>query len=206
MKRLICCLVFALLVISSRAIGQEKKIQRSQLPPEVEQTVKTLSKTATIRGFSQEIGRGATYYEVELTVSNHRKDCLMDIKGNVVEVEEEVALASLPPSVQDGLEAMARGGKVQEVESITKQGKLVAYEADVRRDGKRWEVQVGGGLASRSPGWDRSEALAFLSLGARPLASFSGNLRQPPASPTPRRLHWLSERGISTVVLRSTNA
>jgi hypothetical protein len=88
MKRLICCLVFALLVISSRAIGQEKKIQRSQLPPEVEQTVKTLSKTATIRGFSQEIGRGATYYEVELTVSNHRKDCLMDIKGNVVEVEK----------------------------------------------------------------------------------------------------------------------
>ncbi len=55
-------------------------------------------------------------------------------------------------------------------------------------------------------GWDRSEALAFLSLGARPVASFSGNLRQPPASPTPRRLHWLSERGISTVVLRSTNA
>ena len=62
------------------------------------------------------------------------------------------------------------------------------------------------GLASRASRWDRSEALAFLSLGARPLASFSGNLRQPPASPTPRRLHWLSERGISTVVLRSTNA
>jgi len=59
---------------------------------------------------------------------------------------------------------------------------------------------------TRASGWDRSEALAFLSLGARPVASFSGNLRQPPASPTPRRLHWLSERGISTVVLRSTNA
>src|SRR5579863_10284732 len=66
--------------------------------------------------------------------------------------------------------------------------------------------QGSGGLASRASRWDRSEALAFLSLGARPVASFSGNLRQPPASPTPRRLHWLSERGISTVVSRSTNA
>ena len=76
-------------------------------------------------------------------MGNHHKDYLMDVRGNVVEVEEEVALASLPPSVQDGLEAMARGGKVQEVESITKKGKLVAYEADVIKDGKHREFQVG---------------------------------------------------------------
>src|ERR1039458_34895 len=37
-------------------------------------------------------------------------------------------------------------------------------------------------FCSRASRWDRSEALAFLSLGARPVASFSGNLRQPPRS------------------------
>ena len=143
MKGLVACLVVAQLSMSSPSIGQEKKIERAKLPPHVEKTVAILAKTATIRGFSKEIERGTTYYEAELTVGNHRKDCLMDVEGNVVEVEEEVALASLPPSVQDGLEAMARGGKVQEVESITKLGKLVAYEADVIKDGKHLEFQVG---------------------------------------------------------------
>ena len=143
MKRLAACFMLGVLSTSSLAIAQEKKIKRAQLPPDVEETVATLAKTATIRGFSQKIEHGATYYEVELMVANHRKGCLMDAEGNVVEVEEEVALASLPPSVQDGMEAMARHGKVQGVESITKQGKLVAYEADVVKDGKHWEVQVG---------------------------------------------------------------
>ena len=56
-----------------------------------------------------------------------------------------------------------------------------------------------------SPCWGRAKALALLSLRTGRLASLSANLEQPPASRTPRRLHWLSERGISTVVLKSTN-
>ena len=143
MKGLLACLVVAQLGLSCPSIGQDKKIERAQLPPHVQETVATLARTATVRGFSKEIERGATYYEAELTVGNYRKDYLMDVRGNVVEVEEEVAFAFLPPSVQDGLEAMARGGKVQEVESITKKGKLVAYEADVIKDGKHREFQVG---------------------------------------------------------------
>jgi len=35
------------------------------------------------------------------------------------------------------------GGKIGKVESITKQGKVVAYEAHVTTNGKRSEIQVG---------------------------------------------------------------
>src|SRR5271166_1114220 len=59
--------------------------------------------------------------------------------------------------------------------------------------------------APGSPGRGGTKALALLSLRTGRLASLSANLEQPPASRTPRRLHWLSERGISTVVLRSTS-
>ena len=76
-------------------------------------------------------------------MAGHHKDILFDTKGDVVELEEEVALDFLPASVQDGLQARAREGKVQNVESITKHGKLVAYEAHVVKNGKRSEVQVG---------------------------------------------------------------
>ena len=109
----------------------------------VEKAIAAQAGNATIRGFSQEIEHGVTYYEAELTVAGHHKDFLVDTRGSVVEVEEEVALDSLPASVQDGLQAMAREGKLQNVESITKHGKLVAYEAHVVKNGKRSEVQVG---------------------------------------------------------------
>jgi len=67
----------------------------------------------------------------------------MDPTGAVVEVEEEVAWDALPAAVQAGLTNKAGGGKIGNVESITKQGKLVAYEAHVTANGKRSEIQVG---------------------------------------------------------------
>jgi hypothetical protein len=41
------------------------------------------------------------------------------------------------------LKAKAGAGKILKVESLTKHGKLVAYEAKVMTDGRKSEVQVG---------------------------------------------------------------
>jgi hypothetical protein len=45
--------------------------------------------------------------------------------------------------VRDGLQAWAGKAKIVKVESVTKKGKVVAYEAQVLNGGKRSEVQVG---------------------------------------------------------------
>ena len=45
--------------------------------------------------------------------------------------------------MRDGLEEKAAGAKIRKVESINKQGKIVAYEAQLERDGKKSEIQVG---------------------------------------------------------------
>jgi len=125
------------------AVAQEKKIKRSDLPPAVEKTVVEQSKGATINGFSTEMEKGKKLYEVELTVNGHGKDVSMDAKGNVVEVEEEVSMDSLPADVQAGLKKGARAGTITKIESLTKEGKLVAYEAHVKTGTKRSEIQVG---------------------------------------------------------------
>jgi hypothetical protein len=65
-----------------------------------------------------------------------------DAKGDVVEIEEQIALDSLPVAVKDGLQAKAGKGKVTRVESLVKQGKLVAYKAQITANGKGYEVQV----------------------------------------------------------------
>jgi len=131
------------LLLAGTALAQEKKIKRSDLPPAVEKTVAAQSEGATIRGFSREKEKGQTLYEVELTVNGHSKDVLMAADGSIVEVEEQVAPDSLSAEVKAGLQAKAGKGKIVKVESLTKKGKLVAYEAQVETNGKKSEVQVG---------------------------------------------------------------
>ncbi len=139
----VVCAFATLVLLTISAASQEKKIKSSDLPAAVQTTVTSQSLGATLRGLSVEKEKGKTYYEAELLVSGHSKDVLIDPQGNIVEVEEEVALDTLPSAVRDGLQAKAAGGKVVKVESLTKQGKLVAYEAQVITKGKKSEIQVG---------------------------------------------------------------
>ena len=131
------------LIFAASAGAQEKKIKRADLPPAVEKTVAAQSAGATVRGFSQEKEKGQIYYEAEMTVNGHSKDVLIDPNGAVVEVEEEVAVDTLPAAVKAGLQSKAGSGKIVKVESLTKHDKLVAYEAQVNTNGKKSEVQVG---------------------------------------------------------------
>ena len=133
----------ACLLLAATVTAQEKKIKRSDLPPAVEKTVAAQAQGATLRGFSEEMENGQTYYEAKLLVGGHKKDVLIDPSGAIIEVEEEVAADALPSEVRDGLNAKAAGGKLLKVESITKHDKLVAYEAKVLNGGKKTEVQVG---------------------------------------------------------------
>ncbi len=135
-------LVMALAMVSA-AQAQERKIKRAQLPPAVEKAVAEQTQGATIKGFSTEIEKGKRVYEVAMTISGHGKDILVDSKGNVIEVEEEVAMDSLSQPVKDGLTKAAGAGTISKIESLTKNGALVAYEAVVKRGAKHSEIQVG---------------------------------------------------------------
>lgn len=141
--KLLLALLVAVVASWSTAQGQERKIKRSELPPAVEKTVAAESAGATIKGFATEIEGGKKMYEAELQVDGHGKDILIDGQGNVVEVEEEVALDSLSAEVKEGLTKATGRGTISRVESLTKRGKLVAYEAVVKTGARRREVQVG---------------------------------------------------------------
>jgi hypothetical protein len=135
--------ILASLLIAGVVSAQEKKIKRSDLPPAVENMVAEVSKGATIKGFSEEKENGKTSYEIEMVVNGHSKDVEMDSTGAILEVEEEVTFDSLAAEVKAGLTAKANGGKILKVESLTKKGTLVAYEAKVETSGKKSEIQVG---------------------------------------------------------------
>jgi hypothetical protein len=139
--------IFAAILLAgvSWSLGQaqERKIRREQLPPAVERTVARESEGATIKGFASEIEHGQKFYEASLIVNGHTKDILIDRNGNIVEVEEQVSLDSLSALVQNALRKAAGAGTIVLVESLTKNGELVAYEAHVKYGRKRSEIQVG---------------------------------------------------------------
>ena len=129
--------------ISLTVIGQEKKIERSALPPAVEKAVQAETKGAAVKGFAEEREHGKTFYEVETVLNGRTRDILFATDGSIAEIEEEVALDSLPATVQAGLKKKAGGSSIDKVESLTKNGKLVAYEGHIKRNGKSAEIQVG---------------------------------------------------------------
>ena len=143
MKKTTVLTAAVLLFLSGSVLAADKKLTKSQLPAAVQKTADEQSKGATVVGYSSEVENGKTEYEVKLKVDGHSKDVSIDPSGNVLEVEEEVALNSLSADVQAGLKKVAGPGTLGKVESLTKNGKLVAYEAKVTKSGKKSEVQVG---------------------------------------------------------------
>lgn len=130
-------------LLGTRASAQERKLTHSQLPLAVQRTADEQSKGAKVRGYSTEKDEGRTVYEVEMTIAGHSRDVTIDSSGAVLEVEEQVVFDSLPEAVRTGLKAAAGTGQITNVESLTKRGMLVAYEAHVRTADKRSEIQVG---------------------------------------------------------------
>jgi hypothetical protein len=120
----------------------ETKLKMADLPSAVQKAVQEQLKNATLVGLSKEVEKGKTLYEVETTAKGKTRDLMVDSAGVVVEVEEEVDMATLPAAAREAIQKKAAAGKVTKVESLTKGGTLVAYEAAVLTGRKKSEVAV----------------------------------------------------------------
>lgn len=130
-------------IMTSAVCVAERQVKKSELPAAVQKTADAQSAGATVRGYAKDTEDGKLEYELQLVVDGHSKDVTIDPQGNLLEIEEQVALDALPANVRDGLQTRAGKGKITKVESLTKKGSLVAYEAQVMTDGKHSEIQVG---------------------------------------------------------------
>ena len=138
--------VFVFLAVTALAVpsfAKEKKITKDELPPAVRKTAEQQSMGATVIGYSRDREDGKLEYEVQMHSNGHSKDVTIAPDGKLLEIEEQVMLASLPSEVQAALRQKAGKGTITKVESLTKHGALVAYEAQVSNAGKHSEVQVG---------------------------------------------------------------
>ena len=135
--------LITLCAASTSAAAQEKRLKRSDLPATVQKAADEQTKGATVRGYSSETESGQLEYEVAMSVNGRSRDVSFATDGSILEIEQEVPVDSLPAAVHAALVQKAGAGRIMKVESLTKHGTLVAYEAQVRTGTKRSEVQVG---------------------------------------------------------------
>jgi len=134
----------ALILSAGPSLAQEieRPARMKDLPQAVQTTVREQSRGAVVLGLTVETENGQTFYEASLKVKGRVRDVLIDASGNVVEVEEQVTLASLPPAARAEIVRQAGKGRILMVESITKNNAIVAYEAHVKTAGKISEIKV----------------------------------------------------------------
>jgi hypothetical protein len=145
LRRRAVCLTCVCTGLSLIAAAAETKINKSDLPAAVQRTAEEQSQGATVRGYSKDREDGKLEYEVQMTSDGHSKDVTIAPNGQLMEIEEEVSLDALPAAAKSGLQARAGKGQITKVESLTKHGALVAYEAQVQTGKKHSEIQVGPG-------------------------------------------------------------
>ncbi len=141
----IACIMALSVMLCASAPAQEKSVKMKDCPPAVQKTIQEQSQGAAIRGISKETDKGKTVYELELMVNGHSKDMLIDTAGNVIEVEEQMAINQLPAPVRTEIERQAGKGKITKLESLSKGGAVVAYEAVIKTGAKSREVKVDTG-------------------------------------------------------------
>ena len=133
-------------VPATGAMAQERVLRREQLPHAVATTIDRETQGATIKTFTTEKEHGMTVFEAETVVNGHGRDLQIAADGTLMEVEEEVALDSLPGKIQGALQTKAAGARITKVEALSRRGKLVAYEATTVKGGKKGELQVPSNL------------------------------------------------------------
>jgi hypothetical protein len=137
--------VASLIALCALAVGaqeSEKPVKMKNVPQPVQATVVEQSKGATVKSLAKETDDGKTYYELSLIVNGRNRDVLIDPDGKVVEVEDAVSLDSLPELARAEIRKQAGNRKIVLVESITKEGAVVAYEAHTKRGWRTSEVKV----------------------------------------------------------------
>lgn len=141
LKRTFFVIASSLLFLLGGANAQETKLDFKDLPPAVQDAVKAQSQGATVRGYSKEMEKGKSEYEVQLVVDGKKRDVSIDPSGKVIETEQEVAFASIPEKAQDAIKREAGGARIETVEQV-KSNQATVYEALVRQNGKKHEIRI----------------------------------------------------------------
>jgi len=112
------------------APAQKAAEPAAQLPKAIADAFKKSYPNAVIKNAAKETEGGKTVWEVESTDNGLARDLVYNPDGTVVDIEEEVPAASLPPAVTTALKAKFPKATITKAEKLFK-GKVMTYEMTI---------------------------------------------------------------------------
>lgn len=124
-------------VQAQKAAPAQKKAEdpAAALPTPILDAFKKAYPNAVIKNAAKETEGGKTVWEVESTDNGLARDLVYNPDGTVVDIEEEVPPASLPPAVTAALKAKFPKAAITKAEKKTT-GKVLTYEMTITGAGK----------------------------------------------------------------------
>jgi uncharacterized membrane protein YkoI len=128
--------------LSLGVVFAQRKLTLQDLPPAVQKTVQGELKGGEIKSIGKETEHGIQQYEVETMLNGKHRDFEVGTSGNLLVVEEETAIGTIPVPAKAAILKKVGGGKLGMVELFIK-GSETMYEAEyTNKDGKKHEVLV----------------------------------------------------------------
>ena len=136
-------ILLSITALACAALAAAKSLQLKDLPPAVQKSVQETLKGGEIKNIAKETEKGVAQYEVESVLNGKRRDFNVDTKGNVIVVEEETSIDSIPAAAKATIMKKVGAGQLGLVETFTKPGSETMYEAAWKdKAGKKHEVLV----------------------------------------------------------------
>lgn len=133
----------AIAILACATLAAEKSLQLKNLPPAVQKSIQDNLKGGEIKNIGKETEHGVAQYEVESILNGKHRDFNVDTKGNLVVVEEETSIDSIPAAAKAAIMKKVGAGTLGMVETFTKPGSETMYEAAWKdKAGKKHEVLV----------------------------------------------------------------
>lgn len=113
----------------------------AKLPKVILDAFKKAYPKAVIKNVAEEKENGKTTWEVESTDGGLARDLIYNPDGTVVEFEEVVTAASLPPAVTAALKAKYPKATITKAEKLFK-GKTITYEMAIAGAGAAKSIEI----------------------------------------------------------------
>ena len=132
------------LLTSVAVYAKEKKVKQGDLPPAVLRTAEAQSAGSDVQvsGYTKDTVEGETLYRMAAVVGGKARGVTIAPDGTLVAIEDEVAWDAVPADVQTAFTRASGKGKLGEFRSVTKDGKIVSYNALLESKGNRDRVSV----------------------------------------------------------------
>jgi hypothetical protein len=134
--------VATMIAVCFGTASAQKKLTLKDLPAPTQKTIRGELKGAEIKNIDKETEHGVAQYEVETMLNGKHRDLNVDTKGNLLVVEEETNVDSIPAAAKGAILKRVGDGKLTMVELFIRSGETMYEAGYTTKAGKKHEVLV----------------------------------------------------------------